>query len=232
MKIDIQGMKDSRSKQIGQRIRAERKKKGWSQGELGVQITDMLGATNPDGRVKSQGNVSEWETGSRIPTFENLLCLSTLFNCDLGYLLCDYDGKAHNEDDIAKETGLSIEATRTLISCKHWGITDAADVLNALLLDLTTNYTSCRAVLDLLHYFFSYHCIGTQKQIFSSGRITKAETDGYISTSAIRLDDRTIEYAVLMNIQEALIRLKNTISKDSEGKTWQTSKNAATKPDG
>ena len=86
MKIDIQGMKDSRSKQIGQRIRAERKKKGWSQGDLGVQITDMLGATNPDGRVKSQGNVSEWETGSRIPTFENLLCLSTLFNCDLGYI--------------------------------------------------------------------------------------------------------------------------------------------------
>ena len=89
----IKEMAVSRCQQVGARIKQERLARKWSQSELGDKVAELSGTSNADGRTKSQGNISDWERGARIPSLSDLLCLSKLFNCDLGYLLCDYDSR-------------------------------------------------------------------------------------------------------------------------------------------
>lgn len=221
--LDIKEMAVSRCHQVGARIKQERLARKWSQSELGDKVAELSGTSNADGRTKSQGNISDWERGARIPSLSDLLCLSKLFNCDLGYLLCDYDSRTHGENEMAAALGLPPEVINTLTTWAKWDVHEYLDALSALVFDARykTSSSTHRAVLDLINFYFSYSRQCVTKQLWKNGQITDritdrrlsdsvTDTDGTIDVRALQLSDRTIESAVLVEIQEALRELKHS----------------------
>lgn len=94
-------------KSIGKRIKGEREKIGMSQSNFaeycGLQRT-------------SRGTVGEWEKGKRLPDLEALLKMCGLFECELGYILCEkgYPCKTRKATDIQAATGLSEDSIISL----------------------------------------------------------------------------------------------------------------------
>jgi transcriptional regulator with XRE-family HTH domain len=87
-----------RWKQIGERIKKERKNAGLSQSSL------MESINRPAGMYKEVG---KWEKGAVYPSLTDIIAMCNLFNCDIGYLLCEYDCKTWVTTDIHAATGLS-----------------------------------------------------------------------------------------------------------------------------
>lgn len=92
---------DERKKTIGARIRAEREKLGLSRKELLPKIYKS---------EKSHKTLAAWEDGDRLPDVDSLALMAELFNCDIGYLLGDYDEHRRVTADVCAETGLSERA--------------------------------------------------------------------------------------------------------------------------
>jgi Predicted transcriptional regulators len=100
---------------IGNRITAERNALGWSQDKLIEELSNK-------GVKIGRNALSDIENGNK--QYKNfslkLLCaLAELFNCEIGYLLCEkeYICKTRCDTDIYKETGLneqSIDALRMI----------------------------------------------------------------------------------------------------------------------
>lgn len=93
---------------IGNRIKAERKRLGKNQEELAHEL-----------KVK-RSTVGSWENGLTMPSFEKMIKLCKLFDCEMGYLLCEegYEEKTRKTTDICKETGLSQQAVAELCEAK------------------------------------------------------------------------------------------------------------------
>lgn len=87
---------------IGKRIKKARK-------ELSLSQEDLSGII-----FVSRQLLSKWERALSCPTLDDLLKLCNVFNCELGYLLCEFDNKTREETDIHKVTGLSEKAIRRL----------------------------------------------------------------------------------------------------------------------
>lgn len=102
--------KFNRIRQIGNRIKNERKKKKLSQKDL----ADAISLVMVDSNGIEQNTVSNWETGSSLPPLPKLIALSEIFDCDIGYLLCDYDEPTRDLADVVEQTGLSGEAAKRL----------------------------------------------------------------------------------------------------------------------
>ncbi len=94
-------------KEIGSRIKRERKSLCLSQGELAEKCN--LSAS-------SRQTVGAWEQGILLPSVPDLLKLCSLFDCELGYLLGEYDRKTREATDIYLETGLSVDAVASLLA--------------------------------------------------------------------------------------------------------------------
>lgn len=213
MNIDISAATGELKCKIGSRIKEERKRKKWSQAKLGEEITNMLGA-HEDGRAKSQGNISDWESGKRVPDLKCLICLSRLFACSLGYLLGEYDARTYGENEIAKTIGLSPKSVNLLSSMNAWGVSDDYSmVLDKLISDSCYKNKGHRSILDLICLYLSYESEEGAKQkrvIWKNGVITDDADDGYIDPSAIALSDSLIEDAILIEISNALRDLKHS----------------------
>lgn len=198
-----------RTQVIGQRIAKERNRIGLSQGELADKVTELLKLP----RDLKQTTVSNWECGKGKPEYDKLFALSLIFGCDCGYLLGDYEERTRDATDICKTTGLSERSVQYLSLLNSWGFTDAAKTIDFLLSDAQyrNKEHDFRGILDLLHFFFSYSGGNQeQKQVYKNGTVIDCISDdtGYLP-GAIRLNDRIIENAVLMEIQQALTSLKN-----------------------
>ena len=102
---------DDRRNRIGSRIKMLRNKAGWTQTRLGNELGELL-----YGDKVKQSMISSWEKGDTLPTLKNLLALSQLFNCDIGYLLCDYDDLRKDTSNLCEVTGLSSETIERLSS--------------------------------------------------------------------------------------------------------------------
>lgn len=92
-------------KKIGERIRDERKNTlEYSQEQLAEQLECV------------RQTISAWENGDRINkiTLEQLFALCDILECDIGYLLCEYDTKRHINAGIPEETGLSEQTIENL----------------------------------------------------------------------------------------------------------------------
>lgn len=63
---------------------------------------------------ESRQSVGAWENGSRLPPLNLLLKMCELFDCEIGYLLCEYDCKTRETTDIQKATGLSEKSIQRL----------------------------------------------------------------------------------------------------------------------
>lgn len=97
---------------IGKRIQEERKKaKIKTQSALAEKLD-----YSPDSRQL----IISWEKGTAIPTMDNALKLCELFNCELGYLLCEpnYTLPTGRDTDIHAETGLSEKAISVISDLK------------------------------------------------------------------------------------------------------------------
>lgn len=106
-------------KKIAERLRAERKAMGLTQEALAAKIH------------YSKPVINSWERpneNNQIPSMEQLAKLSNLYECEIGYLLCEYDCKTRAATDIQKETGLSREAVELLCRKK-----DALSIVYQLL---------------------------------------------------------------------------------------------------
>lgn len=98
--------------------------------------------TDPDCKGIGQNTVSNWEKGITLPPLNKLIALSSIFDCDIGYLLCDYDEPTHILADVVEQTGLSGSAAKTLLQVHekgHYGVIkngyalDMADVLSEII---------------------------------------------------------------------------------------------------
>lgn len=104
---------DLRCKKIGKRIRDLRKEKGLSQDELASRLYEL---TPNDKKAIGQSTISGWEKGDYLPPIGRLIALAEIFECDIAYLLCDYDKEKKDISDICDMTGLSAAAATRL--CK------------------------------------------------------------------------------------------------------------------
>lgn len=93
---------------IGNRIKTERKSHHMSQDELCEYIATETyhSCTRP--------TLSKWEKGESMPSVDILLKLCELFDCELGYLLCEHDTKKRVNQSIQDVTGLSENAIECL----------------------------------------------------------------------------------------------------------------------
>lgn len=95
---------------IGERIRNERKKKKWTQKDLLIQLSGK--------EVNIHRNtLSDIENGCKKGVFPLplLTALSELFNCEVGYLLCEFDCKTGRNTDVSNVTGLTDNSINALI---------------------------------------------------------------------------------------------------------------------
>lgn len=135
------------SEEIGKRIRELRQSKKWSQEQLGRKV-------NTSGK-----QISNYEKGAPIPPIDVMLKLCDIFDCELGYILCEDDYKAGTKLDtiIERRTGLntdSIDALHLITGTErhspHWGHQSAAfkRILNTLLVEPSFRYLM-EALYDL-----------------------------------------------------------------------------------
>lgn len=97
-------------KEIGKKLKRERKAAGLrSQDDLAIVIHDNCYHSY------TRQTIAKWERGESMPPLDVLLFLCKKYNCELGYLLGEYDTKTRLAYDIGKETGLSERA----VACLH-----------------------------------------------------------------------------------------------------------------
>lgn len=131
-------------KKIGERIKTERKEKNWTQEKLIKKISPYY----PVGR----NTLSDIENGTCSNISLNLfatLCKKEIFDCDIGYLLCEYDEKHHVIADIKETTGLETDVINIILNMKN--SFQKISLLNNLLKD---DYFL--AIINLFH-IINYH---------------------------------------------------------------------------
>lgn len=125
---------------FAERLKMLRESKGKSQDEMRT----ILGCG-----LKSY---REWETGKRLPNGDSLCRLATVFGVSLDYLFGNIDEKTHYVKMIHEETGLSVSAAETLLSCKDDGRNYVINGLNLVLESVNfQNLLECLPKYDSLH---------------------------------------------------------------------------------
>jgi len=89
--------------EVGNRIKYLRKENNWSQEELAENLS-----------IKRQ-TVSSWEDGRITFRTDKLIEICNLFQCDMGFVLGEYDCKTRAATDICEHTGLFEQSVNTLI---------------------------------------------------------------------------------------------------------------------
>lgn len=95
---------------IGKRIRAERKSAGFKSASNFAERLNI-----------GRSQMEQIEQGKRLPDLDTLTKMAEIFNCEIGYLLCEQgyeECKTRLKTDIQKETGLSNNAVDILCSIK------------------------------------------------------------------------------------------------------------------
>lgn len=96
-------------KKIGARVRELRESRGWSQTELIEKLQEHGGSVG-------RSTLSNIESGKYIDfKFSFIKAMCEIFNCDTGYLLCEYDERVRSIQDICNMTGLSGKAINNLV---------------------------------------------------------------------------------------------------------------------
>ena len=109
-----------------------RKEKGLTQMELAEELN------------VSRQAVSRWETGTSIPTTENLACLSKLYQVPVDYLLNEDAERIVNEESV-QERGMEDRPARGGNSGTKSALAAAALILLALVLGMWAGYSLGKA---------------------------------------------------------------------------------------
>lgn len=158
-------------KKIGERIHKLRKEKP------NMTMEELASAV---GGITRQ-TVSKWEKGEGEITINDLVKLCKIFNCDMGYLLCEYDEcKTRDLQYIHDVTGLSEETIRILES---WN--------NTPTLNSSNNKTAIRKFFptySFLERLISYPHIHDLSYLFSRIQREKNKYNNHNSISKEELD--------------------------------------------
>ena len=130
---------------IGDRIKSERKLKGWTQVKLSVKL-----GFKPD-----NSHVSRWETGKEIPGDDLLRKMANVFECEYCYLQGEYPQRTRTEADIKKATGLSDKAVEAIKNANHYKGDPRHPALDAYL-------NNPKSMLDKLLQDIRFHDVLTQ----------------------------------------------------------------------
>ena len=198
---------NARRKEIGKRIAFERKKKGKSQADFAEDLSKYF-----YGAKFSQTTISAWENSDNSIPIEKIFAMADYFGCDCGYLLCDYDERVHDLKDVCEYTGLSEDSISHLYSNKQWGLGQEAYVIDLLLNDARKRNINHHfsPIIELLFKFFTFPNDEKLYKVVISPSLP--------SPIRYRVNGRAIENAVLMEIQQALISLKQGFKNRKEGK--------------
>ncbi len=97
-----------KTKEIGKRIKENRKEMGMTQYDLIEKL--HIG----------RNTLSDIENGKKLPDAETLYSLCEIFNCEVGYILCDYVAKTGRDTDVMKELGISYKAIKNIKQYKNY----------------------------------------------------------------------------------------------------------------
>lgn len=107
---------EKRKREIGKRIKALRKEKKLSQDDLADCISHLSPARD---KAMGQPTISSWERGITLPPIDKMIALATVFDCDIAYLLGDYEKAKKDKSDICDMTGLSEKALNRIMAYKE-----------------------------------------------------------------------------------------------------------------
>lgn len=180
---------DYNMKKIGERIHQQRKE------VLDITMEELASAV---GGITRQ-TVSKWEKGEGEITVNDLVKLCKIFNCDMGFLLCEYDEcKTRDLQYIHDVTGLSEETIRTLES---WN--------NTPTLNSSNNKTAIRKYFptySFLERLISYPHIHTLSYLVSRVQKEKNKYNNRNSISKEELDSLEIDKEEYFDILYSKIR--------------------------
>ncbi len=153
-----------------------------------------------------------------------LRCLADFYGVSTDYLLglVDTPSPDQNVQAMCQYTGLSHSSVKTLHFQHLMDSTQIAKTIDFLLDDICERPSEhhFRSILYLLNFFLDFeNNTGITKQVFSNGEVQDfvpyKGPDGkyYTSIDSIILDNRRIENAILLEIQQALISLKELRNK-------------------
>lgn len=203
---------EKRAAIIGQRISAERLAHKMGKKEF---LRNLFMSESSDKTLRA------WESGERIPDLTSLVRMAEIFQCDIGYLLCDYDERHRDTADIKKATGLSefaIERLKSMwsrIQREHsagWvGTFDEKELktINTLL--------ECGlSVLDNIHdyLFVQYDSFSLLYGERDDQEVFNKEVrlcNNYSSSGGIYIRAKQMQSVFLLEIQNDLMELRNLI---------------------
>ena len=90
--------------------------------------------------IKNRNTISRWEDPlkqNNVPKASDLIRMCEIFNCDMGYLFGEYEGKTREEADMKVATGLSEVAINELICSlpmrehKHYSVDLCSEFIEA-----------------------------------------------------------------------------------------------------
>lgn len=177
-----------------------------------TEFSDFLGI--------SRQSVGFYLNGDRVPDALTLAKIAEKCEVSTDWLLglSDIRSKDYDVQQICKATGLSEESITELCGWKKWGVgieEEAARVIDALIFDFRyeTKGESFAPLVYLLNWFLKYE--GNEKiekQVHISGKIIDCNDQSSYLASTIKLNNRIVENAALMEIQQALISLKKRLA--------------------
>lgn len=203
---------DDRTKLVGSRIKEERQRMGLKPKEFLVEIYKS---------EQSHKMLTEWETGKRMPDLDSLARMAELFDCDIGYLLGDYDEHHRDTADIKKDTGLSefaIERLKSMwshIQRDHkngWIGTPEEGEIKAI----NTLLECGLSVLDNIHdYLYAqYDSFSLLYGERDDQEVFNKEVrlcNNYSSSGGIYIRAKQMQSVFLLEIQNDLMELRNLI---------------------
>ena len=211
-------------KRISNRIKECRKEKGWSQDVLAEKLNCI------------RQTISNWERENLNLTIDDLINLCNVFDCDIGYLIGEYETKKHIAADIQKETGLSEKAIEILKSNKSYSPNNSLiSTINFLIecempLDKIGDFTlhDSKALLRKINMFFSTKQIEKSYVVTEQGLLKLIEHPSDMRNSQNIIEGESIfSSTTLSEISEMLKNLKI----EYKIKQYKQNKNKKTKED-
>ena len=201
-----------RRRNVGFRIYYERTSRKLTQAKLAELVAEITG----DEQI-SQSTISDWERGITMPPVTRLFALSKIFQCNCGFLLCDYpddyDEKTYNAHLISLNTGLSHESVEYLCASKSWGDgKNAASVLDLLIWDerQAREGRHPQSILSYLWFFFHFNDSVRGRALTCNGQFVDSTGAKYYDPNYVNLNSDVLENAVLLKMIDNLKQLKKT----------------------
>lgn len=183
---------EDRARVIGKRIKENRKRLKLTQTELLAKVYLS---------EKSVASLRKWERGERLPDLTTLARMAELFDCDMGYLLGDYEESDFSSHKVCEYTGLSEQALENISSlkrisqiCKPFHIGDVFClsefeeqtpiwIINSLLED--------SEIIKLIYLFFVIEDMGNGTNMFKRTRSNSVliELAGYLTNKRNCLEE-------------------------------------------